>query len=79
MTGRGPKTRPMSDLRDSGLLWLINRQVFHPRGFALALDVNAAGKVVGWQLLGDGKEPWTFDCDETERLARANETLRIIA
>jgi hypothetical protein len=25
-------------LRDDGLLWYINRCVFHPRGYALALD-----------------------------------------
>jgi hypothetical protein len=57
--------RPFSDLREKGLLWLINTTVFHPRGFALAMAFNEAGEAIGWQLLGDGKEPWAFgeSCD----------------
>lgn len=46
------------------LLWLINRTVFHPRGFALALnnDVLCAegGNVTSWSLHGDGTEPWSM-------------------
>lgn len=55
----GTDARPFIDLRDSGLLWLINRVVFHPRGFALALLVRN-GEAVGWELLGDGEEVWTM-------------------
>lgn len=55
------ETRPFSEMRDHGLLWLINRVVFHPRGFALAFDVEDNGTVTGWGLLGDGSEPWRFD------------------
>lgn len=52
---------PLSALHDTGVLWLINRVVFHPRGFALAIDVNReTGEVTGWTLLGDGTEPWRF-------------------
>ncbi len=47
------------DLVDDGLLWLINRTTFHPRGYALAATV-VNGKVTGFQLLGDGSEPWSF-------------------
>lgn len=67
--------RPFAGLRDSGLLWLINRVVFHPRGFAFALHTDHAGKVTGWSLLGDGSEPWTFPRDvdqEGHRLAEAS-------
>lgn len=34
--------RPFDDLRPSGLLWLINRVVFHPWGMALALHTDQA-------------------------------------
>jgi hypothetical protein len=53
--------RPLDELRSSGLLWLINATVFHPRGLALALITNDAGMIVGWRLLGDGREPWQFN------------------
>lgn len=47
------------DLHDDGLLWLINRAVLHPRGFALGHVPGApAGELV---LYGDGTEPWAFD------------------
>lgn len=40
--------RPWSDLRDSGLLWLINTTVLHPRGYAMGIAElsNANGKYV---------------------------------
>lgn len=60
--------RPFSELRDSGLLWLFNRVVLHPRGYALALhfedredgttDYRTA---TGWSILGDGSEAWYMD------------------
>ena len=52
--------RPVGDLRSTGLLWLINRAVFHPRGYALALVLDDDGEVTGWSMLGDGSEVWTF-------------------
>lgn len=48
------------DLRDDGLLWLINSAVFHPRGYALAVDIDDDGKIQGFALLGDGTEPWRY-------------------
>jgi hypothetical protein len=56
---------PFADLRTTGLLWLINTTVFHPRGYALAIKINEQGEAEGWRLLGDGSEPWRFadDCD----------------
>lgn len=71
--------RPFSELRDTGLLWLINTSVFHPRGFALAMHFDDQGAATGWSLLGDGTEPWTFQLQDAEadRLFRAVEaTLR---
>lgn len=65
--------RPV-DLHDSGLLWLINRCVFHPRGYALG--VNGAGQTV---LLGDGTEPYAFGLQpgvEDDLFARATATLQ---
>lgn len=74
--GSGPP-HPLSELSDSGLLWLINRVVFHPRGFALALHADEDGTVTGWNLLGDGSEAWSFPEErEREHFQRAEQTLR---
>jgi hypothetical protein len=51
-------------LRESGLLWLLNRAVLHPRGFALALhyDNGIDEEPTGWSLEFAGVgEPWAFD------------------
>lgn len=66
--------RPFDELRDSGLLWLINASVFHPRGFALALHYEG-GEAVGWSLVGDGTEPWQYDPAADDRFAAAEATL----
>lgn len=55
-----PNERPIADLLEIGLLWLINRVCFHPRGYALALHVDDDGSVTGWSMLGDGTEVWNF-------------------
>lgn len=61
-----PETElPWSALRDTGLLWLVNRVVFHPRGYALAIYYSEGGlahggTATGWGLLGDGSEPWSM-------------------
>lgn len=67
--------RDWNELRESGLLWLINRVVFHPRGWALGL-VRRDGEVVGWSLQGDGKEVWEMTGSEDDEFARAQATLR---
>ena len=66
------KQRPV-DLRDTGLLWLINRVVFHPRGYALAYDPDDKA----FSLLGDGREPWSFGeaSDEVEALDKIRELM----
>lgn len=53
--------RDIEELRDSGLLWLINRVALHPRGYALAFHYDDDGDFIGWSLMGDGTEPWAFD------------------
>lgn len=54
--------RPWIDLKSTGLLWLLNASVLHPRGFALGLARDPeSGEIVGWKLLGDGSEPWVFE------------------
>jgi len=62
----GPPPRAWAELRDSGLLWLINRTALHPRGFALGVRFDEGGNAVGWQLLGDGAEPWMFLGEDEE-------------
>jgi hypothetical protein len=65
-------SRPLAELQDEGLLWLINRVVFHPRGCALALEEDETGAVIGWDMLGDGTEVWTFMAeDDDECFAKA--------
>lgn len=56
--------RPFAELRDEGLLWLINTVVFHPRGFALALHFDNDKNATGWSLYGDGLEAWQFADDD---------------
>lgn len=69
--------RPFAELSNSGLLWVINRIVFHPRGFALAFNADEAGNTTGWVLLGDGSEPWWFPAeDDREMFQAAEETFR---
>lgn len=63
-------------MRTEGLLWLINRQVFHPRGYALGVFYDQDGIGRGFALLGDGGEPWNFvDGEESELLAASNRAL----
>lgn len=45
------------DLREDGILWMINRTIFHPRGFALAITPDETDLI----LVGDGEKPWAFD------------------
>lgn len=68
--------RPFAELREHGLLWLINRTVFHPRGYALAVHVADDGETVtGWSMQGDGTESWNYaesvDEDESFRAVEA--------
>lgn len=48
------------NFRDDGILWMLNRTVFHPRGFALGIDPEASELY----LYGDGTEAWIYTLDE---------------
>lgn len=49
------------EFQREGLLWLVNRVVFHPRGYALAFHFSDDMETVtGWSLQGDGTETWDF-------------------
>lgn len=71
--------RPLKELLgdgNSGILWAINRYIFHPRGLALALHVDDDGNPTGWELLGDGSETWCYDDDtDDDGLRLFNRTL----
>jgi hypothetical protein len=71
------EARPFSELRDAGLLWLINRTAFHPRGLALAMHFDDAGEACGWSLMrNDEGEPWQFDvATDADGHARAEATI----
>lgn len=58
--------RPWADLKDTGLLWYLNRSALWPRGFALALIRDQEGTVLGWDLVGDGAEPIVSGSPEAE-------------
>lgn len=55
----------MQNLWESGLLWLINASLLHPRGYALAavFDDNDPNTVTSLIVVGDGSEPWCFGQD----------------
>ena len=67
---------PISALLDTGVLWLINKSVFHPRGFALTLVKDQdTGDIKGWTLQGDGTEPWAFTTEVDDEKFTMVETL----
>ncbi|MEU6595068.1 hypothetical protein ABZ923_38725 [Streptomyces sp. NPDC046881] len=68
---------PFAALRDTGLLWLINRIAFHPRGLALALHLDGNGQAYGWSLVtNDDGEPWQFDpATDNDGYRRAEKTI----
>lgn len=61
-----PRIRPFSELQDEGLLWYINRSCFHSDGYALAFYKDDEGNVIGWSMLGDGSEAWSFTDEKND-------------
>ena len=58
----------LSALRPTGILWAINRHIFHPRGYAFALNWPDGAnpdtdRPDGFTIYGDGLEPWNFQPD----------------
>lgn len=72
------KREPVSiNFVDDGILWLINRVIFHPRGFALGVREDGEGNLIDWQLLGNGKEVWVMggDLESEDRKFEAAEAV----
>ncbi|MDB5069616.1 MAG: putative phage protein [Candidatus Eremiobacteraeota bacterium] len=65
--------RPFEDLSLTGLLWLFNRAVLHPRGFTLVVITGDDGRAIGWQITGDGTQPFVFDPETDDEKFRAVE------
>lgn len=65
--------RPNREVRvgEDGLLWLINRCLFHRHGYTLGID-SVTGRTA---LQGDGSQQWYFEphpmIDQREKAARA--------
>ena len=51
------------DLRDDGLLWMINTTIFHPRGLRLGVNTST-GKL---SLMGDESEATIFSDELADR------------
>lgn len=59
---------PLEDFLDTGLLWIINREVLHPRGFALGIarpDPQHGQPDAVWTILFDGTETVSYGPDDT--------------
>lgn len=75
------ESRDFGELATTGLLWLINVSILHPRGYAMALGYDDTGKCSGWRIVGDGSEAWQMGCDDEtkamidQRFAALNELL----
>lgn len=56
------KDLTLTDLRDYGLIWAINKMILHPRGYAMSINLDhETGEAIGWNILGNGTEPHSFD------------------
>lgn len=67
--------RDLAEIQTTGLLWFINRSLFWPRGYAIALTASKAdGSILGWSIDGDGSEPIVSGDPgrEAEKLAAVN-------
>ncbi len=58
--------QPFAEFKLVGLLWLVNRVVFHPRGYALTFHFEKDGSVSGWSMQGDGSEVWSFTTEDDD-------------
>ena len=63
------------DLHQDGILWLINRMAFHPRGFALAVDPETHE----FFLQGNGDECFVFTPEDDDEGFEAVEMMFVKA
>jgi len=69
VTLTGDQREAIRWFRESGLLWLVNTSVLHPRGRAIAIHVDKNDQPVGMSIVGDGSEPWCFGLDAEDAFA----------
>lgn len=69
------ETLPFDELRHSGILWLINTSIFHPRGMALALHYDDDGNCTGWVLYKNKEASVFLDADANESFDNFNNFL----
>lgn len=69
---------PFQEFQALGLLWLVNRVVFHPRGYALTFHVDEDGTIKGWSMQGDGSEPWSFTEADDDEMFKAIKDSKIL-
>ncbi len=51
----------LTDFRNAGLVWAINKSLFHPYGFSMEVKFNdKTGEIVGWDITGDGSKPFFY-------------------
>lgn len=76
----------MKHFVNEGLLWLVNSTTFWPRGYSLGFAVedsetvpnsDAEGEVYGFNIYGDGSEPWLPSSQEmaTKRFVQVEQFL----
>lgn len=53
------------EFQEKGLLWAINRYIFHPRGLAMMMIFDDETNETTWSLLTTNTPPFSFD-DETD-------------
>lgn len=58
--------RGFNELRSTGMLWLINRTTFYPRGYGLGLVLNPHDEPYGWVLKRKSK-PLSFSEEDDQR------------
>ena len=64
----------LADFHDSGLVWLVNAAVLHPRGWALTIHLDDQRNPTGLSIQGDGIEPWCFAPGEQGEILKNFET-----
>lgn len=69
------RTLAPQELLDNGVIWAINRVLFHPRGYALGINTEDAT----FELWGNGDEPWEFrSVDEDAKMKAFNALLESV-
>lgn len=65
------EVNPFENLIESGLLWWINHEAFHPLGRKLEVVLDDDGHAIGFVLSGDGFQSITHDPSTSEKRSEA--------